>query len=305
MTDRDEALHETLAAATERLLSLRCPDGHWRGELSDSALSTATAVAALAVAGGHEHREYVRRGLDWLAGHANRDGGWGDTVRSESNISTTTLVWSAFAIASADGDERYAPVLRRAEAWLTRAAGGLAPRQLAAAITARYGKDRTFAAPILAFCAIAGKLGAPRDAWRLVPALPFELGALSHGALRWLRLPVVSYALPALIAIGQVKHHFRRPANPLTRCTRAATRSRTLRVLENIQPPSGGFLEAAPLTSFVALALAHMGLTDHPVTRKALRFLVDTVRDDGCWPIDTDLATWVTTLSVGALAAAG
>ena len=305
MTDRDEAPRETLAAATERLLSLRCSRGHWRGELSDSALSTATAIAALAVAGGHEHREHVRSGLDWLAGHVNRDGGWGDTVRSESNLSTTTLAWSAFAIASADGDETYARVLTGAHAWLTRAAGGLDPKQLAAAITACYGKDRTFAAPILAFCAIAGKLGEPRDAWRLVPALPFELGALSHGALRCLRLPVVSYALPALIAIGQVRHHVRRPANPLARCLRASTRARTLRVLETIQPPGGGFLEAAPLTSFVVLALAHMGLTDHPVVRKGLTFLVETVRDNGCWPIDTDLATWVTTLSVGALAAAG
>ena len=36
-----------------------------------------------------------------------------------------------------------------------------------------------------------------------------------------------------------------------------------------------------------------------------VRFLVESMRDDGSWPIDTNLATWVTTLSIGALAEAG
>ncbi|MFO0796556.1 MAG: hypothetical protein U0804_03705 [Gemmataceae bacterium] len=36
-----------------------------------------------------------------------------------------------------------------------------------------------------------------------------------------------------------------------------------------------------------------------------VRFLAASVRPDGSWPIDTNLATWVTTLSVNALAAAG
>src|SRR5262249_61455020 len=38
---------------------------------------------------------------------------------------------------------------------------------------------------------------------------------------------------------------------------------------------------------------------------KAVEFLVKSVRPDGSWPIDTNLATWVTPLSVNALAAAG
>jgi squalene-hopene/tetraprenyl-beta-curcumene cyclase len=78
-----------------------------------------------------------------------------------------------------------------------------------------------------------------------------------------------------------------------------------LRVLEAIQPSNGGFLEAAPLTSFVALGLASTGRADHPVVRKCVEFLVQSVRQDGSWPIDTNLSTWVTTLSVNALAAAG
>ena len=107
-------------------------------------------------------------------------------------------------------------------------------------------------------------------------ALPFELGAMSHKWLRRLRLPVVSYALPALIAIGQVRHHFRPTRFPLTRLLRDRLRRRTLERLERIQPPSGGFLEAAPLTSFVAMSLASIGQGGHAV--ELLRGLQESVR---------------------------
>ena len=93
------ALDETLRATRQRLLAQREPGGHWRGRLSTSALSTATAVTALAVAGAGEHRPLIDAGLGWLAAHQNDDGGWGDTVLSRSNISTTVLAWSAFLAA--------------------------------------------------------------------------------------------------------------------------------------------------------------------------------------------------------------
>jgi squalene-hopene/tetraprenyl-beta-curcumene cyclase len=71
-----------------------------------------------------------------------------------------------------------------------------------------------------------------------------------------------------------------------------------------MQPESGGYLEATPLTSFVVMSLAAMGARS-PVVEEGVRFLVESMRDDGSWPIDTNLATWVTTLSIGALAGAG
>ena len=37
------ALDETLTTATDRLLAVRVPQGHWEGELSASALATATS----------------------------------------------------------------------------------------------------------------------------------------------------------------------------------------------------------------------------------------------------------------------
>ena len=150
-------------------------------------------------------------------------------------------------------------------------------------------------------CALAGRLGEGKEAWRRVIQLPFELAALPHKFFAALRLPVVSYALPALIAIGQVRHHHLPTRNPLTRLLRDRARAKTLRVLERIQPPGGGFLEATPLTSFVTMSLADSGNADHPVAHRGVEFLLKSMRPDGSWPIDTNLATWVTTLAVNAL----
>jgi len=289
-------------AATARLLAERTAGGHWVGELSSSALSTATAAFALAAADPDAHASLVRDGLGWLAAHQNADGGWGDTAVSGSNLSTTALCWSAFA-AGGPG-EAYKSAVARAERYLLAEAGSLAPAPLADAVAARYGEDRTFSAPILTMCALANRLGPVETAWRLVPQLPFEVAACPHGMLRLLRLPVVSYALPALIAVGAVRHHHRPTRNPLARAVRRLVTPRVARLLGEIQPPSGGFLEAAPLTSFVLLSLASMPTGSAPwapVVDRCTAFLRQTVRADGSWPIDTNLATWTTTLSVNAL----
>jgi squalene-hopene/tetraprenyl-beta-curcumene cyclase len=72
-------------------------------------------------------------------------------------------------------------------------------------------------------------------------------------------------------------------------------------MLQTLQPSSGGYLEATPLTSFVTMALAGAGDLDHPCLPLAVEFLRRSMREDGSWPIDTNLATWGTTLSVRAL----
>src|SRR3954468_19131779 len=91
-----ERLKAAYLVARDALLAERVPEGHWVGELSTSALSTATAVMALHLVNPFEHRTLIDGGLKWLADHQNADGGWGDTVKSVSNISTTMLCRSAF-----------------------------------------------------------------------------------------------------------------------------------------------------------------------------------------------------------------
>jgi squalene-hopene/tetraprenyl-beta-curcumene cyclase len=300
-----QRLQRALERATTALLEARSPEGHWTGELSSSALSTATAVTALTIASRESEirnaKSEIASGLDWLARHANADGGWGDTTKSLSNLSTTALCWAAFG-AVPGADETHSSIVKRAEAWLKQHAGGLEPATLAPAIIRRYGKDRTFSVPILTMCALGGRLGQGREAWRHVLPLPFELAACPHRWFAALRLPVVSYALPALIAMGQARHFHRPTWNPLALVLRHATRARTLRVLTEIQPSNGGFLEATPLTSFVAMSLAGSGQAGHAVTKRGVEFLLKSQRADGSWPIDTNLATWLTTLAVNAIA---
>ena len=292
IADRRSSIEEALRTATAALLAEMKAAGHWEGELSSSALSTATAVIALGKVDARTHAALIAGGLRWLAKTQNADGGWGDTVKSKSNISTTALGWAAFGASGADAE--YAAAVTRAEGWLNQARGAVS---LPRAIADRYGKDRTFSVPILMTLALSGRLG-----WEHVIALPFELAALPHQFFGALQLPVVSYALPALIAIGQTIEHHRPTRNPVARFLRWLTKARTLRVLESIQPDNGGFLEATPLTSFVTMSLAAMGVRDHRVTRRGATFLRSSVRADGSWPIDTNLATWTTTLAIKALA---
>jgi squalene-hopene/tetraprenyl-beta-curcumene cyclase len=298
-----EAFKETLENTRQALIRARNTKGHWEGKLSSSALSTATAVCALATADPAGQAERITRGLDWLSRNRNEDGGFGDSTDSPSNLSTTVLARAAFAAADRTGGR--SEDLEPLENWLCRHAGGTSAEHLERAVTERYGKDRTFSAPILTMCAISGLLGEGRQAWRRVRPLPFELAVLPHRMLSRLNLSVVSYALPALIAIGQARYHHLPPFNPLARLIRMSTRAKTLKLLERIQPSSGGFLEAVPLTSFVVMSLAAADHEDHPVVNRSVRFLEQSQREDGSWPIDENLATWVTTLSVNGLAGSG
>lgn len=288
-----------LRQVTDDLLRELDTAGHWIGELSSSALSTAVATIALGESDRQSkagaHAAAIQAGLHWLAEHANSDGGWGDTPRSRSNLSTTALAWAAFGAAQAD--PRFPDTVRRACDWLLQATGSW--DNLVTSIEGRYGEDRTFSVPIVLTLALSGRLGP--SGWRKVRPLPFELAALPRSWFGALRLPVVSYALPALIALGQAIHVHAPSPNPLTRLLRRRVARSTLDLLETLQPVHGGFLEATPLTAFVAMSLASIGLARHPVAARAAAFLRASQRVDGSWPIDTNLATWVTTLAIKAL----
>ncbi|SVC00032.1 uncharacterized protein METZ01_LOCUS252886, partial [marine metagenome] len=259
------------------LLAERNVNGYWEGRLSDSALATSVAVAALLLAkrkgvAPARGADLAKAGLEWLDENRNEDGGWGDCPASPSNVSTVVLCWATFRMAAEEG-LKFHDSLESAERWLTKEAGSLAPHALAKVIYRRYGKDRTFAVPILTHCVLCGAFGAGKQGWSLVKPLPFELATLPHGFFKFLRLQVVSYALPALIAIGQARHHHRPSLNPFARIMRLWAKPRVLRRLERMQPKSGGFLEATPITAFVAMSLVTSGQEDHAVMRKALGFL--------------------------------
>jgi len=294
--DRLEAAYQTTLAM---LLNERTPDGHWVGELSTSALSTATAAMALHLVqkhGGASHQTLIDGGLAWLAANQNDDGGWGDTTVSFSNISTTMLCRSAIYLT--ESAPRLALAVNRAETWLASKYGP--PANWPEAIRQRYGKDRTFATPILTTCALAGLVS-----WDEVPPLPFELACLPQSWFRFVRLHVVSYALPALIAIGQCIEYHKKPWNPLTRLVRrfgackivagAANHSAVVRRLPR-SDPAHQLRDAEPGIDRPRESSGRPARRQVPRQRRA---------SDGSWAIDSNLATWVTTLSINALAAAG
>ena len=231
--------------------------------------------------------ELLLNSLQWLARQQNPDGGWGDTDRSHSNIATTYLVVAAFRMTAVPAGN--ARMLEQADAYIV-AEGSIA------GLRKRFGKDKTFAAPILACCALAGMVS-----WRDVPALPFELACIPQKWYRLVKMPVVSYAIPALVAIGQAKFHFAPPLNPAVRLLRKSCLNKSLELVEKMQPESGGFLEATPLTSFVVMSFASTGMAEHPIVRRGVEFLLASLRPDGSWPIDSNLAMWNTTLAMNAL----
>src|SRR5438132_10432168 len=152
MTTQAPVESAVLSKAYEALSAWRIASGHWEGRLSSSALSTATAVLALAEVARRQRagdviepetaERLIAGGVGWLTLTQNADGGWGDTTASATNISTTALCWAALAVAPPGESIRRG--VEAAEAWLERAVGGLAPQQFARALEARYGDDRTF-----------------------------------------------------------------------------------------------------------------------------------------------------------------
>ena len=296
---------EALVEVRRRLLDMQTPEGFWPGRLSSSALATAVAVSALASlrregyrdGGRDEDTEIISRGLEWLAGHQNRDGGYGDTPDSPSNLPTTMLATAAFHMAGAES--KYQGVIRGAESYVTGTAGRTEDER-ARALTELYAPDRTFVAPILCNLAMAGLIR-----WDLVPELPFELAAVPRSLFRFLRLHVVSYALPALIAVGRLIHARKGTRNAVRGIIRDAAAGKAMKILEGIQPESGGFLEAVPLTAFVTMSLAGAGCGSHRVAERGAAFLRSSARPDGSWPVDINLSVWVTSAAVSTLSPSG
>jgi squalene-hopene/tetraprenyl-beta-curcumene cyclase len=305
--ERVRLAHKTLRA---ELLAERSADGHWIGELASSPMATAAAVSALVVShrsdagtaletstpcNGYVFESAVQgdlsellvESLHWLAQHQNEDGGWGDTPSGPSNIAATMLARAAFGFTCVPA--KYAGLTDRADQYIAGQDGANGLRR-------RFGKDRTLTAPILATCALAGLVP-----WRQVPTLAYELVCLPQRWHRRLRLSVASYATASQIAVGLVKFHHDPPHNPLECRARQWARTRSLAILQQMQPHDGGFADVVPQTAFVVMSLAAIGLQDHPIVQRGVEFLLASVRADASWPVVTNLATWNTSLALGSL----
>ncbi|MFC1746127.1 prenyltransferase/squalene oxidase repeat-containing protein, partial [Candidatus Riflebacteria bacterium] len=248
----------------KKLLQAQLPDGTWQGYLASSAVST--AVAALALSLSRKDSDRVALAINWLTENMNSDGGWGDTPGSPSNLSAVLLARAALTYAGLEKNI-VKQALHRSRNWLQTKISGESASELINSVLKFYGRDRTFSVPIITVCLLSGSFGKDRNTWRGVPRLPFEAAVLPDKIYHLLQLPVVSYALPALIAVGiaQFKHC---PAEfPLIKFIRKMALRPALKKLRSLLPGNGGFLEAAPLTGFVAFCLGRSGYKKHFVVR--------------------------------------
>ncbi len=280
---------------TELLMKERNGTGFWTGKLSSSALGTAVAIVALQIQGKPESKERIENGLVWLLNHVNTDRGYGDTPESKSNVSTSLLCYAA--ISYCGYDDRRTKALSGIEQYLETQNISFNTGNLISSILKFYGKDYTFSVPILSMLTICGVLD--NSAVKKIPQLPFELTLLPASFYRFFNMQVVSYAIPALVAVG-IFVFKKREHHGLYGLVRNKAIKPALKKLSEIVPQSGGFLEAIPLTGFVCMCLIVGGI-ENEVVDKGIAFLEKQQREDGSWPIDTDLSTWVTTLSIKAL----
>ncbi len=280
-------IDKIIKVTSEALLSKREEGKIWRGKLSSSAISTSVSVFALHEIDAQTYDRQIADGVAWLQRTMKADGSWGDSIESPSNLTATLLTYASL----------YAVGVRseKTQVYLKERFGGETDEDIIQGVLDYYGTDLTFSVPILVMCALAGVI----SDWERIPPFPFELAVLPQRLFRFLNLPVVSYAIPALIAVGILR--FKKGKQGLLAPLRRRFIEPSLKVLVKLQPADGGFLEAAPLTAFVSMCMVQAGYRNHVVTQKAAQFLVDTVREDGAWPIDTDLSGWVTSLSIRAL----
>jgi len=170
-------LEQSYSKCKEHLLSLKNSQQHWEGELSSSALSTATAAMAMhqvclhnkQLAKQYPLEQLIASGLAWLADSRNEDGGWSDTTKSISNISTTMLVRAVFTATAG----QYGSASEFTKQWIEKTDQHIDHIGSVEAVKQRYGKDRTFSVPILMQCALSGSVP-----WSQVSQLPFELSCL-------------------------------------------------------------------------------------------------------------------------------
>ncbi len=295
---RNDQLEKRLKELSNLLVNELNDEGFWTGSLSPSALGVAVTVAALHFYDAAENSREIQLGFDWVSANINDDGSFGDSPESPGNVSTSLLVFAALNL-YANQNSNLKQVQNRVAAYLYQNKIDTGSDSVADAILSYYQKDYTFSVPILTMCALCGIPS--KNAFGKIPQLPFELALLPQKFYRLLNLSVVSYAIPALIAVGIVISK-KKKGRKLINWLRSVAERKALQKLLKSMPASGGFLEAIPLTAFVSLSLINAGYKNSEVVKKGIGFLKRAQSKDGGLPIDVDLSTWVTTLSIKVLA---
>jgi len=280
------------------IVELQAKDGLWYGQLSSSAVSTAVACFALQMNNAEEDVQLISDANQWLRENINEDGGWGDTPNSPSNITATILAYANLSYAKSNLPNVLS-TLEKSKEWLEKSIGTINGYNIRTAIIKKYKTDLTFSVPILTMCTIAGILD--ESTWKNIPQLPFEAALLSQSFYKFLKLPVVSYAIPALIAVGLAQHKAKKRVKSPISLFRNFITPKVLKKLVAIQPSHGGFLDAPPLTGFVSTCLIYAGYKDSQITKVSLDFLRKVFREDGSCGIDTNLAVWITAKTVKSL----
>jgi squalene cyclase len=293
-----QELHQQYNILSDLLIKEQNIDGFWSGRLSSSALATAVAIVALKIGATLGNEEKIHNGFQWLLDNVNSNGGYGDTPESKSNVSTSLLCYAAINYCRND-EYQGKETLNGIEQYLETQNIKFSSNNVTASILNYYGKDYTFSVPILSMLAICGVMD--NTAFNEIPQLPFELTLLPTSWYSFFNLQVVSYAIPALVAVGICVFKKRKRHNLLFKIIRNKSIKPALKKLLSIVPQSGGFLEAIPLTGFVCLCLTASGMEENAIVSQGIGFLKKQQRPDGSWPIDTDLSTWVTTLSIKAV----
>ncbi len=276
------ALSRALERTAQYLRTRQLAGGHWVGTLSSSALATAMAIVALQLADPARYRDRMQRGRRWLLQTQAADGGWGDAVVDAANINATSLALAALVYtAGADEDPTDPPGLQRARARLDLF-GGLAavgdPQRC------------TLSGPCRSVAALAGLMD-----WQRIKALRPEVILLPRQLRRTISTTFAAYLSLALLHTHQAP----RPLNALPTYRRASNRA--LDWLARAQGPNGSFEESAFLTAVIITGMLASGRRQLAWLPAAIDFVAASQREDGSWPIDRDLETFDTSLTVLAL----
>ncbi len=281
----DGRLHRAIDEARDYLYQNQRDMSHWVGTLSSSALATAIAVVALRLVDDETYHDRIVSGRAWLICTQNPDGGWGDAVKDYSNINATSLVIGALTFTAACDENDYREELARALARLEAFGGWEA--------VGDPGRC-TLSGPCRTVAALAGIL----DFMRIKRLRP-EVIMLPARVRR-----TISTTFPAYLSISMLHSaRARHPLNLLPTYGRAC--SRALEWLRRTQGPNGSFEESAFLTSVIIACAYASGRGNLPWLPAAVAFVVESQREDGSWPIDRDLETFDTDMSVLALHEAG